>query len=245
MNEQDPKIGPTYRHGAPKAFEMAQGDSENIEVISHHIERWIAKPATVFHELISDKVHIDVHIVEPSERFPWYCLVTSGMSDLPMRAPESHGDSQYAELFVCLPREWKMGQEDWKSERYYWPVRALKFLARFPHQHDTWLWYGHTIPNGDPPEPFNEFTKLCSLILLSPHCVPSEFHELKIDGGKTIRFFSLVPLYEDELSFKLRRGASALESRLVAAGHSELLYPDRKSIISKAGFFRRLFGEPG
>jgi hypothetical protein len=136
-----------------------------------------------------------------------------------------------------------MSQEDWKThQRYYWPIQALKFLARFPHQYNTWLWYGHTIPNGDPPEPFGEFTKLCSFILLRPQKVPSEFHELKISEEKTIRFFSIVPLYKEELAEKLSKGAEYLEGKLAAAGHSELLDPARPSVAERKGLFGRLFG---
>jgi hypothetical protein len=243
MNEQDPNVGPTHRHGEPKPFEMAFGDSENIEAISQHIEKWIGKPDNVFHELISDKVHIDVHIVNPSDKFPFYTLVTSGMSDMPMHPPEEYADLAYAELFICLPADWKMHQDDWKSERYYWPIQALKYLARFPHQHETWLWYGHTIPNGDPPEPFNSSTKLSSFVLLGPNCVPEEFHELKISEEKTIHFFAIVPLYKEELELKLRSGAEEVENALLAAGYSELLDPNRKSVApQRPGFFGRLFG---
>ena len=105
-------------------------------------------------------------------------------------------------------------------------------MARFPHQHETWLWYGHTIPNGDPPEPFHGSTKLSSFILLTPHRVPSGFHELTLATGKTIRFFALVPLYQDELAFKLQNGAEAIEQRLLEAGHSELVEPNRKSVVA-------------
>ena len=246
MSDQDPTIGPTYRHGEAKPFEFALGDSENIEAIEAHIERWIGKPASVFHELISDKVHIDVHIVPPSEKFPFYTLVTSGMSDRPMAAPAEKPDWAHAELYLCLPPDWVLEGEEAKEERFFWPIQALKFLARFPHQYETWLWYGHTIPNGDPAQPVNDFTKLCAFILLTPHCVPAEFHELKIDAEKTIRFFALVPMHQDELSLKLRKGAEAFEKAFVDAGHSELLQPDRKSVAPPsggiAGFFRKLTG---
>jgi hypothetical protein len=69
MSEQDPSIGPTYRHAEPKPSELACGDSENMEAISAHIARWIGEPASVFHELVSDKVHIDVHIVPRPRSF--------------------------------------------------------------------------------------------------------------------------------------------------------------------------------
>jgi hypothetical protein len=245
MSEQNPKFGPTYRHGDPKPFELALGETGNIEAITQHIKKWIGEPTNVFHEIISDKVHIDIHTVSPSERFPWYTLVTSGMSDRLMRAPEAHPDWAYAELFLCLPPDWKMTEADWKSETHYWPIRALKYLARFPHQYDTWLWYGHTIPNGDPPQPINQSTRLSSFVLLMPHCVPAEFHELKVNESKTIRFFAIVPLYAEELDWKLRSGCEVVEQALVKAGHSELLNISRTSVGAKPGFFRRLFGNNG
>lgn len=242
MSEQDPKVGPTYHHDKPKPFEFAIGDTGNIEAVSGHIEKWIGKPDTVFHEIISDKVHIDIHVVKPSERFPWYTLVTSGMSDLPMHPPEGQKELAYAELFLCLPPNWKMGQEEWKQHEYYWPIKALKFLARFPHQYDTWLWYGHTIPNGDPAEPFDSSTKLSSFILVRPFRIPAGFHELKVNDEKTIRFFSVMPLYNEELEFKLKHGAFAIEKALYEAGYSEVLDPKRKSVVKKPGLFGRLFG---
>jgi hypothetical protein len=42
----------------------------------------------VYHELISDLVHIDIHHVAPDDERPFHTLVTSGMSDLPMTVPE-------------------------------------------------------------------------------------------------------------------------------------------------------------
>ena len=241
MDEQDPEIGPTHRYGEPEPFEMAFGDSENIEAIGQHIERWVGKPATVYHELVSDKVHIDVHIVEPTAERPFYTLITSGMSDRPMKAPESRPDWAYAELFLCLPSDWKMSSEDWKSQQHFWPVQALKYLARLPHQYNTWLWYGHTIPNGDPPQPIDDSTTFSSFILLCPHLLPKEFHELAIGEEKTIRFFAVVPLYTDELGLKLKHGAEAVEHALIAQGYSELIDIRRSTVAWKPGFFSRLF----
>jgi hypothetical protein len=243
MEDQDPEIGPTIRHNdPPKPFEFAVGDSENIDAISAHIEKWVGTPDTVFHELVSDKVHIDVHIVKPSTQRPYYTLVTSGMSDRRMKGPEEHPEFAYSELFLCLPPDWKMSQEEWKDEANYWPIQALKFLARFPHMYETWLWYGHTIPNGDPPEPFNASTRLSAFILYSTFSLPSEFQTLKINDEKTIHFFSAVPLYQEELAFKLRKGAGTLEERFRASCFSEVLDPNRPSCIQKGGFFSRILG---
>jgi hypothetical protein len=135
-----------------------------------------------------------------------------------------------------------MSQEQWKNDANYWPIKALKFLARFPHQYDTWLWYGHTIPNGDPPEPFNRKTRLSAFVLFRTILLPEEFHTLKISDEKTIHFFSAVPLYVEELDLKLQEGAEALEERFRALGLSEVLNPTRPSCVERPGFFSRLFG---
>ena len=32
-----------------------------------------------------------------------------------------------------------------KDEKWYWPIRLLKSLARLPIASDTWLGFGHTL----------------------------------------------------------------------------------------------------
>ena len=136
-------------------FEGASGDS-SIDEISDHIEKHVGKIHMVFHELVSDQVHIDVHWVKPTTERPFHTLVTSGMSDKPMHSPQGVDDCDYAELSICLPQDWKVSEEDFEDEKNYWPIRWLKFLARFPHEYNTRLFQGHTIPNGDPATPFAE-----------------------------------------------------------------------------------------
>lgn len=78
---------PIYRHGEPTPWGAPQGE-EFIQEISAHIEKHLGPVETVFHEVVSDTVHIDVHIVKPTVKFPFVRLVTSGMSDLPMTTPD-------------------------------------------------------------------------------------------------------------------------------------------------------------
>ena len=50
------------------------------------------------------------------------------------------------------------GDPDFETPGGYWPYRMLKELARLPHEFDTFLWKGHTVPNGDPPQPYGPNT---------------------------------------------------------------------------------------
>jgi len=207
-------------------------DSEDcsLEQIEKHITTHIGKIDTVWHELISNILHIDVHQIAPTDERPYWSWVTSGMSDLPMPAPEGSEYWRHAELMICLPRDWPVQGEEADQERHYWPMRWLKMLARFPHEYETWLAWGHTMPNGDPPEPFAEDTDFSGIILLSPKTVSNDFWSLKVREDKILHFYSLVPLYEEEMNLKLKQGAHHLDDLLEKAKVTELVDINRKNV---------------
>ena len=224
---------PIFRYtDGEKEWEAPQGE-ECIEQISDHIERHIGPVDMVFHEVLSDTVHIDVHHVKPTPERPFHTLVTSGMSDLPMTMPDGTEAPRYLELMVTLPDYWQLSMEAMKDEQWYWPVRQLKFLARFPHKYSTWLGWGHSIPNGDPAEPFADNTGLCGILILPSVNVPEAFYTLDIDAEKTITFMSLVPLYEEEMNLKLRKGSVALLERFDREDITDIVAENRKNVGKK------------
>jgi hypothetical protein len=210
---------PIYRYEAPKerAVRPAFGDSDNIEAIAAHVAKHIGPPDHVLHELMSDIVHIDVHLIAPAAGRNYYTLVTSGMSELPMTVPEGADDYRYAELVIRLPATWKLDAESFKDEAHYWPIRWLKILARFPHEFGTWLGDGHTIPTADPAEPYAAGTKLCCMMLIPTTLSPESFQTLELPD-RVIHFWSLVPLYREEMDYKLKHGSEPLMQRLTRLG---------------------------
>ena len=155
------------------------------------------------------------------------------MSDLPMTTPEGAEVPRFAELLLTLPNYWKVDQVSFEDEKWYWPVRIMKTLARLPHKYSTWLGFGHTVPNGDPPEPYAQNTKLCGAIVLPSISVPDAFHTLRIGEHKTITFYAIVPLFEEEMNFKLRSGTDALLERLGKKGVSDIIEPSRTNVGKK------------
>jgi hypothetical protein len=231
--ESTPSGTPIYRYEPrSKPFEAAV-DSPDIGKIEEHIEKHIGKIGSVYHELVSDLVHIDVFIIQPTPNRNFITLITSGMSDRPMEAPPEVKEFQYAELMICLPPDWPLHDEALKDEKNYWPIRQLKMLARFPHEHDTWLWYGHTIPNGNPQHAFASNTKLSGIIIAPPMLSPKEFFMLEIDETKTIYFFCILPLHKDEMNTKLRKGSDDLFEHFEKQGVNELLNTQRPSVYKK------------
>lgn len=233
IDESHDNASTVIRHQpTERDFELAFGDEESIEAVSSHIERYIGPIENVFHEIFSDLIHVDIYCVAPSTDRPFHTLVTSGMSDLEMSAPPGAEEFGFAELVVFLPAHWRVSTSDFKDEQWYWPLRWMKILSRFPHECKTWLWDGHTVPNGDPPEPFAPNTKLCGMMLVKPLSAPPEFARLTV-GDKTIHFFALVPLYAEEMNHKIKYGMETLFPRFEKHGVTDLIDVNRPNVCKK------------
>jgi hypothetical protein len=128
----------------------------------------------------------------------------------------------------------------WRDERHYWPARLLKFLGRLPHEYDTWLGTGHTVPNDDPPEPYAPNTRLSGALVAPPLLPPNEFDVLVRPDGP-INFYGVIALHRDEMELKLKKGADALGELLDGAGVTELVNPERPSVVvpRRRGLLRR------
>jgi hypothetical protein len=182
---------------------------------------------------MSDLVHIDVHFVPAGPDRNFQTLVTSGMSARAMSVPEGYEDYSYAELLICLPTHWPVGKQDFKDPRNYWPIRLLKYLARMPHEYGTFLASGHTVPNGNPPEPFAANTRFCCALIAPIRLSPKEVAELTISPEMKIHFYAVVPLYKEEMELKLKTGVETLYERFNRQGISELLDIKRRNVAKK------------
>jgi hypothetical protein len=211
-------------------------DAARLRTISDHIEEHLGPIDYVFHELISEYVHIDVHRIPPQKHRPYYTLVTSGMSERPMTVPDGAESLRFTELMICLPPTWPLSMEDFRDERNYWPIRLLKVLARLPHEFRTWLGLSHSVPNGEPPRPYAPNTKFCCAVLVPPLTCPDPFRTLQIDEEQTIQFYAVLPLFQEELDCKLREGMNVLIDRLDNARITELVNLRRKNCCRKNWF---------
>ncbi|RDV38741.1 suppressor of fused domain protein [Bradymonadaceae bacterium TMQ3] len=219
-NEMSPGGSAILRHDSPQpssGYDVAYADDERI---CAHIEEHLGENGFVWHELVSFGVHIDIHVVEPTEERPFVTLVTSGMSARPMTLPpglESPEEWRLAELMMVLPPDWNLSEEGFEDERHYWPVRLLKSLARLPGDMDTWLGWGHSVPNGHPAEPYAPELPFSGALVIPPILFPEAF---RMAGEPPIRLFQVVPVTDAEMEMKLELGLDAVLERL------EEVYPE-------------------
>jgi hypothetical protein len=227
---------PIQRHTEIRDGKPADGDPGLIDAIDAHLTRHIGTPATVYHEIISQHVHVDIQVVAPSDDRPVFTLVTSGMSQRPM------ADGSFAELTITLPPTWPApGSPEFAGPEVTWPYTLLQDLARLPHAFETVLWHSHTVPNGDPAVPYAPDTGLAGALIVRPLIAPDGF-ELLTHGDREIHILAVIPLHADEMDVKLERGTNALYDLLDAGKVTEILHADRPSLApprQRRRWFRR------
>ena len=203
---------------------------EEMEAVEGHIQQYFGKVENVFHELVSPDIHVDICIVPPAEERDYYTLVTMGMGAHRMNVPEELAEYKLerAELAIALPADWKLDQESMKDEKWYWPIRLLKSLARLPINCDSWLGHGHTVENR---EAFADNTKLCTATLIGPQNTEEGGEACTLPGGEEVNFYQVIPLYEDELDYKLEHDVDDLLNKM--RGISFVVNPTRQNAITR------------
>jgi hypothetical protein len=172
-------------------------------------------------EIVPSGLPIAIHVVPPSEGRDHITLFTTGMSQQPMNVPPGSEQLQYAELAINLPADWPLpGQNKPRSlfgwlkksnssdeaaiRRALWPILWLRAIARYPHEHRTWLGGAALIfANGEPPQPLAPGVPFTSLLMLNAG-------DIACAGGQTIQIYQLVPLYTEERDLEITQGIPVL-----------------------------------
>ncbi len=176
---------------------------------------------TVLHELLPLVPHIDVYRFPPNGKRDFFTFVTGGMSDLPMNSPSELGaDYRRAELVF-----YSTGDRDDYPE-------LLRRLAHFVHDNNTWLHWGHSMPNGQPPEPLFDSKHLDSLFFMPSIVNPDSTlgDRLQIDSDP-VHLIWCVPITTAECQLKLDNGTDALYDLFDVNKHPFAFTGDRQSYV--------------
>jgi hypothetical protein len=199
---------------------------EYFKAIEDHLDKFIENTGeiTVFDEKKSLDFHLDVYWIKPDEYRNYIILMTNGISSKPFETPDKQL-SRYIELCILLPPNWKLENDSWKKQKNYWPIELLKSIGRYPLENNTWLGYGHTIPNGE----YIIGTKFVATILLKSKILPDDFQQI-IYGEKIIELYTLFPLYKEELDYKIKHGTNALLELFDKNNISDIINIKRKNV---------------
>ena len=207
---------------------------EQLKELESHIKKHIGECKTVLHELESPDIHLDVFVIEPNENYDGYTLVTVGAGAYRMKIPEEYEhpiNSRRAEFLIRLPETWELPKdlsapEEEVDENWYWPIRWLKNVARRPVSFGTWLGWGHSVQceAGN----FAENTGFCCLLVEMPYTFGNEAFRVDIGAQEHVHFYQLIPLYREEMEYKIHNGTDAL-MELFEDSFSDIVDINRKN----------------
>jgi len=198
-----------------------------LDVLEQHITTHFGDFANVIHEIVSPDIHVDIAVIEPTSERNYYIMITMGMGAYRMNVPPQLAEYKLdrAEMVICLHPDWKVMDGD---EKWYWPLRWLKIMARLPLENNTWLGIGHTVPNG---EPFADNTKLSGIGLLSSSVEFGEESNIcTMHNDNVINFYQMFPLHEEEMNFKCANNFDTLLN-LMPEDISVIVDVDRPSVV--------------
>lgn len=195
--------------------EVEAYDDDEMDAVEDHIKEHFGEFPTVFHEISSRDIICDIACIPPTEEKNYFTLVTMGMGAHIMNIPDSlpPEENGRAELLICLPPEWKLGEND---EEWFWPISLLKDLAKLPINTNSWLGWGHSV---DHRSELASNTKFCASLLLYPEDVSSEAESCTLPNGDKVNFFEVIPMYREEMNFKINNDTRALLERMKDVRH--------------------------
>lgn len=198
--------------------------SENeISQIVECIERKFGEATKVFHEIVSDDIHLDILLIPPNPITNFYKLFTVGMGAKIMNVPNKYEEYQLerAELGLFLPPNFNISSI---PDNCFWPIWILKQMARMPFEQNTWIAHGHTVEIQIDTVNGNEFQG-CTLLSLNGG-IP-EFHI----NSKFIHLYLIVPLYKDEINYLLNNNVDDLLDKFDENGITPVVDINRKSVV--------------
>jgi uncharacterized protein len=211
----------------PKESSMTTPKNLSEEIAAYFGERFGAAQPQAQIEIVPTDPPIAIHLIPASDDRKHVTLFTTGMSEQAMTVPEGTDDFRFAELFIQLPGNWPIDKQSLASQKHGWPIHWLRSIAKYPHQHDTWLGGPVTIiANGDPPEPLAPGLKFTSLLVMADQ-------QFTTNDGRTIYLYRLLPLYTEERNLEIQEGVAALMRALDAADISFVVDLARPNVALK------------
>lgn len=204
--------------------------AEHYDVVfDHYKAAFEGLEHIVLHEFESEGPPIHIHVVSPPDA-PFRVLLTEGMSVMQMRSPAMN--KRFMELSILIPKDIHFIAETLLEDHpQRWIIDMLRYIAKFPHIHSTFLDAGHSIQADNDDNitwgkgcPFNSAMLLPSATLWDALTLFPSTHG-------DIRILSVMPLHQEELIFRMQNGLNAFMDKVVEAQVTELLDLNRPSFI--------------
>ena len=184
--------------------------TREMNVLTKHMDLYFEQTdCTVLHPIVDNGFHIDVLLYKPSEKYPFWKLVTMGASDYKMpKVPNSFG--QFNEYMMFVDKDEDLNDRNVVS----WFHSKLVMIASYAKFYNTHITYGHSFEweNEDPED------EMIAAFIEMPQVIQNVgMLRCKMGMFKTVICLQTVLLNKNDLSKLMEIGPQAF---------SEYLYPE-------------------
>lgn len=148
-------------------------------------------------------------------------LFTSGLSKTNQFVGDNNKNLEKIELYICLPEYFDLTKEQWPT---FW----LDKIATIPQKNKTWLGIGDSIPAGNPPVAISEKLTANHFVIMEPNAVQKYITE-----NNGVCYLAVVPIFQEELDYKLRNSHTVLFKKFSKNGITEMVDIYRSSCCRK------------
>lgn len=114
---------------------------KEMDILTAHFDKYFEQnDCTVLHPTVNMNPHIDALLYSPTEKYPFWKLVTMGASDHKMKAPKNALGNRNEYIMAISPDE---NMSDPNIANWYYSI--LLEVAMYPVMTGTFISYGHSM----------------------------------------------------------------------------------------------------
>lgn len=184
--------------------------TKDMDKLTKHFDTYFEQTdSMVLHPIIDIGYHIDVLLYKPSEKYPFWKLVTIGASNYKM-PPNNNTIASYNEYIMFVAPEVDLNNKD----ELIWYYNKLLAVAVFAFNNKTHITYAHSFEwqNDDPDD------EMIGAFIEFPQVIETSYIlRCKLGMFKTVACLQVVLLNRDDLNKLMEIGPQAF---------SYYLYPE-------------------
>ena len=169
-------------------------------------------------------------IMSPNEEFDYYRILTVGLGAYRgiEQAPDGKKFVHRVELVASIPGNTHFRDAIAQAD---WIIKIMRQFGEMIQYDNSWLGPGHTISYGDR---LDESVEYDGVIFSPALSFDKEKSPCMLPCGEEVEFLQMIPLYEDEMVFKIENGSMELFNRLYEGlgDASDMIVPKRKNLCA-------------
>lgn len=175
---------------------------------------------------------IKIAFIPPAQGRDYYTLATVGLGAYRGIETDPAGNRFVHRVELCAFLPGSLTEEQ-VTDNFQWVGRLLRQFGEMIQAESAWFGYGHSVSNG---EVFDRSVGFNGIILDNIEKDGDFSDSVALSDGEEVLFLQIMPLYEEEMLYKIDKGPNALFNRLRSMYYERRFDEGQGDILSVPSF---------